>query len=178
MEFYNERRGMLASYSIDAPLPAAAVLSGRNAVLAEHPAPRSRGRLSLVERAERAEGHDGSGWVLYRIVKDSGIVLVLTLLLSLAAARAADGEVPTATDFTACNEDAPRAIKTGSASPTSADHVRADRARGDAMTAVSTDVTGNVIRSSDPQIHGMNAEGAKNATYQAAYRSCMRRKGF
>jgi hypothetical protein len=46
------------------------------------------------------------------------------------------------------------------------------------MTANSTDVTGNVIESSDPQIHGMNAEGAKNATYQAAYRTCMRRKGF
>jgi len=24
----------------------------------------------------------------------------------------------------------------------------------------------------------MEAEGAKNATYQAAYRACMRRKGF
>jgi hypothetical protein len=34
------------------------------------------------------------------------------------------------------------------------------------------------IVSSDPQIHGMSAEGAKDATYQAAYRSCMRRKGF
>jgi hypothetical protein len=35
-----------------------------------------------------------------------------------------------------------------------------------------------VIESSDPQIHGMQGEGAKNAAYQAAYRSCMRRKGF
>jgi len=46
------------------------------------------------------------------------------------------------------------------------------------MTTNSIDVTAIVIESSDPQIHGMNAEGAKNATYQAAYRSCMRRKGF
>jgi hypothetical protein len=35
-----------------------------------------------------------------------------------------------------------------------------------------------VIESPDPQLHGMEAEGAQNAAYQAAYRSCMRRKGF
>jgi hypothetical protein len=55
---------------------------------------------------------------------------------------------------------------------------QADSARAGAMTTNSIDVTATVIESSDPQIHGMNAEGAKNATYQAAYRSCMRRKGF
>ncbi len=69
MEFYNERRGILARYSIEAPLPAAAVLSGRNAVLAEYP---RRSRLSLFERAERVGGQDAGGWVLYRIVKDNG----------------------------------------------------------------------------------------------------------
>lgn len=72
VEFYNEKRGILAHYGIEAPLPAAAVLQGRNAVLAEHPSGRARGRLSLLARAERAGGHDGSGWVLYRIVKDNG----------------------------------------------------------------------------------------------------------
>ncbi len=59
------------------------------------------------------------------------------------------------------------------------DHVRAENARAGAMTTHSvTDFTGKVIKSSDPQIHGMDAEGAKDARYQAAYRSCMRRKGF
>jgi len=72
MEFYNERRGILARTGIEAPLPAAAVQLGRNAILAEYPSPRARRRLSLLERAERAGGHDGSGWVLYRIVKDNG----------------------------------------------------------------------------------------------------------
>src|SRR5437867_9310364 len=72
MEFYNERRGILARYSIEAPLPAAAVLSGRNAVLAEYPSTPRRSRLSLFERAERVGGQDASGWVLYRIVKDNG----------------------------------------------------------------------------------------------------------
>ena len=71
MEFYNERRGILARYSIEAPLPAAALLLGWKAVLAEHPStPRSRW-LSLFERAQRVEGQDASGWILYRLVKDS-----------------------------------------------------------------------------------------------------------
>ena len=70
MEFYNERRGILARYGIEAPLPAAAVLLGRKAVLAEYPSTPRRSRLSLFEKAERVGGQDASGWVLYRIVKD------------------------------------------------------------------------------------------------------------
>jgi hypothetical protein len=103
------------------------------------------------------------------------IVLVLTLLIALGTTQLVGGEVPTAADVAACNEHAPQAIKTGSASPTGGDHARAESARGEATTASST---ANVIESSDPQIHGMEAEGAKNAVFQAAYRSCMRRKGF
>jgi hypothetical protein len=70
LEFYNERRGLLKRYSIDAPLPAAAVTLGRQAVLAEDPAtPRTR-RRTLLDLADRSGGHDASGWVLYRIVED------------------------------------------------------------------------------------------------------------
>jgi hypothetical protein len=71
VEFYHERQGILARYGVGAPSPAAAMLAGREAVLAEHPAALARGRLSLLQRAERAGGHDGSGWVLYRIARDS-----------------------------------------------------------------------------------------------------------
>jgi hypothetical protein len=106
------------------------------------------------------------------------IVLALILLLSLAATRTVDGEVPTAADFAACNEEAPQAVKAGMASPIMGDHIRADSARAGAMTTNSIDFRGKVVESSDPQIHGMAAESAKDATYQAAYRSCMRRKGF
>lgn len=70
MEFYNERRGILARYGIEAPLPAEAVRLGWKAVLAEHPLTPRKRRLSLFERAERVGGQDASGWVLYRIVKD------------------------------------------------------------------------------------------------------------
>jgi hypothetical protein len=103
------------------------------------------------------------------------VVLVFTLLLALATTRPVAGEVPTAADVAACNEDAPQVIKTGSASPTVGDHARAESVRGVATMASSI---ATVIESSDPQIHGMEAEGAKDAAFQAAYRSCMRRKGF
>jgi len=179
VEFYNERRRILARYGIEAPLPAAAARLGREALLAEHPSDPPRGRLSMLERAERAAGHDGRGWILYRIVKDKvAIGLALVLLVTLAAAPTVDGDVPTAADFAACNDEAPRAVKAGTVSPTSGDHARADRARDAAMTTGSTDFTVKLVESPDPQIHGMEAEGAKQAAYQAAYRSCMRRKGF
>lgn len=72
MEFYHEQRGLMAGYSIEAPLPPAAVLLGWKALLAEHPPARARGRPSLFARAERLGGQDASGWVLYRIVKQNG----------------------------------------------------------------------------------------------------------
>ena len=67
MEFYDERRGILARHEIEAPLPAEAVLLGRKAVLARYPSTPRSSRLSLFERANRAGGQDASGWVLYRI---------------------------------------------------------------------------------------------------------------
>jgi hypothetical protein len=112
-----------------------------------------------------------------RLVVRYGSVLASIFLVSLAGTAPADGDVPTAADFAACNEEAPHAVKARAASPTARDHVRADSARGGAVTTSSRH-TGNAIESPDPQIHGMEAEGAKSAAYQAAYRSCMRRKGF
>lgn len=106
------------------------------------------------------------------------MIIMLVLLLSLAATGRVDGEVPTAADVAACNQLAPQVVKTGSASPITGDHARAERARGQATTTGSTDGGRKAIESSDPQIHGMEGDGATNAAYQAAYRSCMRRKGF
>jgi hypothetical protein len=34
------------------------------------------------------------------------------------------------------------------------------------------------VRSADPQIEGIDAQGAKNPVYQAAYRTCMRKNGY
>jgi hypothetical protein len=70
LDFYHQRRGVLARYVIEAPLPDAAVRSGWKALLAEHPSTPPRGPSSLFQQAERIGGQDASGWVLYRIVKD------------------------------------------------------------------------------------------------------------
>ena len=104
--------------------------------------------------------------------------LALSAIVSLTAPRSADAQVPTTADFAACNQEAPKAVKAGTASPTTGDLARADTVRGDITTPSSIGDKGPGIESSDPQIHGMSAEGAKHAAYQAAYRSCMRRKGF
>ena len=71
MEFYNERRAILAPYSVEAPTPPAAVVLGRTALLAQYPSTSARGRPSLFVQAERVGGQDADGWVLYRIVKDT-----------------------------------------------------------------------------------------------------------
>ena len=105
--------------------------------------------------------------------------LALILLGLLTTYRTADGQVPTAVDFAACNQDALQGPKAGTASPTVGDRIRAAGARADAAAPTnSLAVRGKVSESSDPQIHGMEAEGARDASYQAAYRTCMRRKGF
>lgn len=107
------------------------------------------------------------------------LAIAVTLFVSLTATRDAHGQIPTAADIAACNEDAPRAVKAGSASPTTGDQARADSARGGAPAkSASEPPTAGVVESSDPQIHGMQRAGAHDAAYQAAYRSCMRRKGF
>jgi hypothetical protein len=70
MDFYHERRGIMARYTIEAPLPGPAVLLGRRALLAEYPPTPTRGRRSLFKQAQRIEGQDPSGWLLYRIVDE------------------------------------------------------------------------------------------------------------
>jgi hypothetical protein len=71
MELYNERRGIVAHYTVEAPRPAAAARLGLNAALAEYPSPPDKGSPSLFERAARTGGRDASGWVVHRIVKES-----------------------------------------------------------------------------------------------------------
>lgn len=70
-DFYDERRGISARYAVEAPLPAAAAMLGWAAVLADYPSAPRRRRLSLFERAERVGRQHASGWVLYRIGKDT-----------------------------------------------------------------------------------------------------------
>ena len=68
MHFYNERRGILARYDIEAATPGAAVRLGREALLAEYRPTRAERGRSLFGQAQRIGGQDPAGWVLYRIV--------------------------------------------------------------------------------------------------------------
>jgi hypothetical protein len=105
--------------------------------------------------------------------------LALMLLVSIGAASAAHGQVPTVADFAACNDEAPTVARAGAVSPTTADRTRAKDARaGSATTGAGDFKPPSLIESSDPQIHGMSVDGARDAAYQAAYRACMRRRGF
>ena len=72
VEFYHQRRAIVARYYVAAPSPAAAFIEGRRALVVEHPPTPVRGRPTLFERAERLGGQDGSGWIPYRIRKDAG----------------------------------------------------------------------------------------------------------
>jgi hypothetical protein len=104
----------------------------------------------------------------------------LVIAVIVGAWGVAQADVPKAEDIAACNKEAQEAVRTGSASPrtaspTTKDASRATEARrGDA----ATDRADSTARSDDPQVEGMDAEGAKDPVYQAAYRTCMRKGGF
>jgi hypothetical protein len=73
VQFYNERRALLARYRVEAALPPEAVVLGRRALLAEYP--RADAPAALTSLYQRAQlDRDDGGWVLYRIasVAESG----------------------------------------------------------------------------------------------------------
>jgi len=100
------------------------------------------------------------------MLKARGLLVATVVVTNLtAAAVTVYAETPTEANFAACNADAPAAMKAGTATPTTKDHMRVEAARKGSA-------------SSDPQLAGMAAEGITDAVYQAAYRTCMRRSGF
>ena len=123
------------------------------------------------------------------------LVAALVVAASVTPAVAA---VPTVADFAACNMKAAQgaASDAASASPKTdlprdatrlpADVKRHDGPRGDippsagqAGVSVTKDPTGSTLSSDkDPQIEGMAADRANDPVYVAAYRSCMRQRGF
>lgn len=106
------------------------------------------------------------------------IVILLGVALHLASGIA-HADVPTIGDMTACNQEAREGPRNRSTSPTSKDEVDAESARrARDGSAVVPAATGAVTQSEDPQIHGMDALGATDAAYRAAYRVCMRKRGF
>jgi hypothetical protein len=173
IDFYHEKRGLVARYDVEASSPAAAVEAGREARVVQYPpAPGSR-RPTLFQRAQRVGGRDPSGWVVYRIAR-LGVAVVLAMTTGIAEA-----DVPKPADIAACNAEASEASRKGKDSrgvtPNSADHNRAADAR---RPGASGKTTGGPTPSSNPQLEGMDPARAGDPAYQAAFRTCMRRAGF
>jgi hypothetical protein len=106
------------------------------------------------------------------------IVIVLGVALHVGSVIV-HADVPTIVDMTACNQEAREESRGRSASPNSKDQVDAEAARRQrAGTAAIPVAAGAVTQSEDPQINGMDAHGAIDAGYRAAYRVCMRKRGF
>ena len=106
--------------------------------------------------------------------------ILFAAVIVLATSGVAHPQVPTTDDIAACNAEAQRAVSAripsgDSPQPTTKDHSRAAEAR---RTETPSQTGGGGTKSDDPQLAGMNAEGAKDPAYQAAYRTCMRKAGF
>lgn len=106
-----------------------------------------------------------------------GIAMLTVLCLAFGIAAA---DVPTAEDKAKCNLAAAEGVRDPSIAPTQKDEAGADGARQaqGATVAHPSGRTGAVMPSPDPQVNGIDPEGAKDARYRAAYRICMRRSGF
>jgi hypothetical protein len=109
-----------------------------------------------------------------------------TIALTLLAAGPAFAEVPTAEDFASCNSKAAQeaASNAVSASPRSdlpkdATQLPPDVKPKPGAPISSKDPTGTTLSSDkDPQIEGLAADRAHDKAYIAAYRACMRQRGF
>ena len=102
-------------------------------------------------------------------------VTVSAAVVIFATSSVGYPQVPKADDIAACNLEAQRALRAGkdsaeSALPNTKDQSRAADARKPGKV--------DAAKSDDPQLAGMDPEGAKDPAYQAAYRTCMRKAGF
>jgi hypothetical protein len=102
-------------------------------------------------------------------------MLVAALVLVAGIAHA---DVPTAKDFAECNREAREGRRDRGASPNQKDHDGAKQARSAGSGAADQPGTAREFRSEDSQVAGIDAAGETDPEYRAAYRVCMRKKGF
>jgi hypothetical protein len=105
---------------------------------------------------------------------------VVAAFVVLGVGSLAGADVPKPGDIATCNSEAKEAVRKGSAAPsTPAPTVSDERRAADVRRQQGpTDAPSASVRSADPQIEGIDAQGAKNPVYQAAYRTCMRKNGY
>jgi len=126
------------------------------------------------------------------------MIALMGMAAALVGAPPARAEVPAAVDFATCNAKAADEARTASAAPgPRMGSGKPDDARGGVPAASpttdpritkpgagpagpqTTDPTGKTITgSNDPQLEGIAANRVHEPQYVAAYRSCMRQRGF
>jgi len=121
-------------------------------------------------------------------------ISVLAVVVGVLGPASAWSAPPTITDFATCNAEAEDRTPSPSALPRDADErAAAPGTRGARASAPPpegrpglagpprepTDQSGTLISgAANPQLEGMAAARANDPEYRAAYRSCMRRRGF
>jgi hypothetical protein len=111
---------------------------------------------------------------------------IAVVVLSVGAVWPAHAEVPTAADFAACNKKAAEQSASDAVSvsprtdlPKDATQLPADARPKPDAAGVHKDQSGPALSSDkDPQIEGLASDRASDKAYVAAYRSCMRQRGF
>lgn len=100
-------------------------------------------------------------------------IVILTPVVGFAA-------IPTAEDFTHCNETAKKEMETAAASPQTDDtKAKVIAAAANAPKEPPANTGKPVTKTeADPQLQGIDPEGEKDPAYIAAYKSCMRKSGF
>ena len=122
-----------------------------------------RGTTAAEERS-RLSARRSRGVLRPNMQRSLSLSVAASLALTLA------GFLPIAGDFASCNAEAVDAVSTRSSSapvPNRKDKERAEATR-----------RGDAPPSADPQLTGIDIEGARDPAYHAAYRTCMRRRGF
>jgi hypothetical protein len=106
--------------------------------------------------------------------------VMTALSLTVLFTWPAFAEVPAPADFAACNlkaaEDA--ASDAVSASPRTDQAPRSGQLPADARVTPPSMQSKTMSSDKDPQIDGLAADRANDPGYVAAYRSCMRQRGF
>jgi hypothetical protein len=116
-------------------------------------------------------------------------IIGASLALVFLAVSTGAAQVPKPEDMTSCNEQAKSELETASASPRSEPVARGGATTGtppinpgaesprptDSGKAPATSVA---AQEKDPQLQGIDPEGAKDPAYVAAYKACMRKAGF
>ncbi|MBI1735798.1 MAG: hypothetical protein HYR51_11550 [Candidatus Rokubacteria bacterium] len=101
----------------------------------------------------------------------------LTLAIVFLTFATGAAQVPKPEDMASCNEKAKSEVETASASPRTDREVAPPDAKGGVL-AGSPPATTAAAQEKDPQLQGIDAGGAKDPAYVAAYKTCMRQAGF